>query len=76
MSVSGFPTRTLYGATAAVSLRRLVNDEILYTASRFDEGSTAFEFLCECGDLRCREYVKMTRAAYAKTAAGSVVGHD
>lgn len=76
MSVSGFPTRTLYGATAAVSIRRLVNDEILNTAARFDEESTVFSFLCECGDLRCREYVKMTRAAYAQTTAGSVVGHD
>jgi hypothetical protein len=36
---------------AAVSVRRLVNDEILGAAMRLDDGSSMFEFVCECGDL-------------------------
>ena len=61
---------------AAVSVRRLVNDEILVAATRFDDGSTLFEFLCECGQLKCRGLVKTTLADYRVSKPGSVVGHD
>jgi hypothetical protein len=68
-------TRYARGRDRAAYFRRLVNDEILDAATRFDDGSTVFEFLCECGDLDCRETVKMTLADYRATTPGSVVGH-
>jgi hypothetical protein len=56
--------------------RRLVNDEILNLATRFEDGITLFEFVCECGDPQCVGLVKMTLAEYRATKPGSVVGHD
>ena len=76
MSVSELPPNARYGHTAAVSVRRLVNDEIVNAAGRFDDGGTVFAFICECGDLGCRALVKMTLAEYRLTTPGSVVGHD
>ena len=69
------PPNAPSGRAAAVSLRRLVNDEILNTATRFDDGSTLFVFVCECGDLTCLGLVNMTLAQYRATRPGSVVGH-
>jgi hypothetical protein len=34
-----------------------------------------FEFLCECGDLRCLEFVKLTLDEYTDREPGSVVAH-
>jgi hypothetical protein len=56
--------------------RRLVNEEILNVATRFDDGITPFEFVCECGDPECVGLVKMTLAEYRATKPGSVVAHD
>ena len=63
------------GRDAATSVRRLVNDEILSAASRFDDGTAVFEFVCECGYLKCRDLVKMTLADYRATKPGAVVAH-
>lgn len=60
---------------AAVSVRRRVNDEILNAATRLDDGSMLFEFVCECGDLKCRHWARMTLADYRATSPGSVVSH-
>ncbi len=60
---------------AATAVRRLVNDEILEISTRLDDGSAMFEFICECGDLRCRAFAKMTLADYRASTPGSVVGH-
>jgi hypothetical protein len=60
---------------APPAVRRLVNDEILEISTRLDDGSAMFEFICECGDLRCRAFAKMTLADYRASTPGSVVGH-
>ncbi len=76
MSYTGFPPNVSYRRAAAISVRR-VNDEILKTATRFDDSEgSMFEFLCECGDLRCHRYVAMTLAEYRATTPGSVLAHD
>jgi hypothetical protein len=49
---------------------------MLRAAERFDDGTTVFQFLCECGDLTCRTLVKMTLADYRASTPGSVAGHD
>ena len=72
MTATGLPSNA---RAAAVSVRRLVNDEILDAATRFGDGSTLFEFVCECGDLKCRVFVSMTLADYRESTPGSVVGH-
>lgn len=64
------------GRTGAVSIRRLVNDEILKAATPLDDGAGVFEFICECGDLNCQSMVKMTLAEYLATTPGSVAGHS
>jgi hypothetical protein len=43
---------------------------------RLDDGSSMFEFVCECGDLKCRTLVEMTLADYRRSTPGSVVGHN
>ena len=63
-------------ATAAIGVRRYVNDEIARVAARLDpEHSAQFAFLCECGSLACRAVVTLTLAEFAESATGSVVGH-
>ena len=56
-----------------VASRRTVNDAIAHAASRFnlDEGNLV-EFLCECGDLRCRQMIKMTLTEFWATGADCV----
>ena len=62
--------------SSAVEARRLVNDSIRDIACRFDpDGGSRFDFLCECGDLQCRELVGLTLREYDVSAAGSVIGH-
>jgi hypothetical protein len=63
------------GRDAASSVRRLVNDEILNAASRYDDETAVFVFVCECGNLKCRDLVKMTQADYRATKPGTVVAH-
>lgn len=63
--------------SAAVGVRRYVNDEIARVVLRFDaDKSTEFEFVCECGRLGCHSVVKLTLAEYGMTSPGSVVGHS
>ena len=76
MTATGLTSNAPNVRAAAVSVRRLVNDEILEVATRLDDGSTMFELICECGDLRCRAFVKMTLADYRRRPPGSVVGHS
>ena len=65
-----------FGADAAVSLRRHVNDEVARTAERYKitEGDR-FQFVCECGDLTCRQLVTLTLTGYAASPPGSVLAH-
>lgn len=66
-----------YGRSAATSVRRFANDSVAEIAERLDDGDgSAFEFICECGDLGCREMVAMTLTEYRTRKPGSVVGHD
>jgi hypothetical protein len=61
---------------AAVRIRRYVNDEIAERASGFrGQGSSRFEFVCECGDLSCTARVEATLAEYRASERGSIVGH-
>ena len=77
MKATGYPPDELTGKAAAVRIRRTVNDEIARIGATFQASSTSgFEFVCECGDLRCKGIVTMTLTEYAKTTPGSVVGHD
>jgi hypothetical protein len=58
-----------------VTIRRKVNDQIAVVATRLDPSSDGeFQFVCECGDLRCREVIALTLAAYAASSPGSVLG--
>lgn len=59
-----------------VSVRRVVNDHIADIASRCEpyEGDL-FDFMCECGDLRCPEFVPLTVAEYRETVPGWVRAH-
>jgi hypothetical protein len=63
-------------ATAAIGVRRYVNDEIATVAARLDpEHSARFAFLCECGTLACGAVVSLTLTEFAESAPGSVVAH-
>lgn len=78
ISTTDVPAEATYrqADSAAVEVRRYVNDEIARVGGRFDaEKSSEFEFLCECGSLGCRAVVKLTLAEYGVTSPGSVVGH-
>jgi hypothetical protein len=75
MSVTGSQPSDLQ-FDSAVDVRRFVNDSIKDTAERFGgDSATIFDFLCECGDLRCRQVVKLTPAEYDESEAGSVRAH-
>lgn len=77
MTATRYPYNHRTGRTAAVLIRRYVNDEIARMAPTFQASiGNGYEFLCECGDLTCRGIVEMTLAEYRKTKPGSVVGHD
>jgi hypothetical protein len=75
MSTTGYlPTDE--SIDSAVDVRRFANDAIRDAARRFDGWPvTTFDFLCECGDLRCDRIVKLTPAEYDRTKAGSVRDH-
>jgi hypothetical protein len=61
---------------AAVAVRRLVNESIHDTAKRLDgSGDTAFDFVCECGDLQCKRIVALSLAEYEQRRPGTVVAH-
>lgn len=76
MSTTSYPPNESPGSGAAVSVRRLVNDQIADVASRLACPETEeFEFLCECGTLSCEGRVSMTLTEYRTLAPGSVVGH-
>jgi len=75
MSITGYPP-TDAAFNSAVAVRRFANETIKDTAQRFgDDSATVYEFLCECGDLRCRELVKLTLAEYDESDAGFVRAH-
>ena len=75
MQGSGSPASRPYGLESAVSVRRFVNDEIASVAARWGDQETEFEFICECGDLSCRVFLKMTLADYHESTPGSVIAH-
>jgi hypothetical protein len=64
------------GRDAATAVRRVVNDEILHAAERFHDEAALFEFVCECGYLKCRDFVKLTLAEYRATTPGTVVANS
>lgn len=76
MSKTTYPSTRELGIEAAVMLRRFVNDELARVASRFDWNGREYEFVCECGNLRCDGIVKLTLADFRATRPRSVVGHD
>jgi hypothetical protein len=77
MSATGYPANDRGSTAATIRLQRTVNDEIARVAAPFDpEIGRRFEFVCECGRVRCKDVVAMTLADYAKSTPGSVVGHD
>lgn len=55
-----------------VEVRRFVNDSI----RKLEHGRATIDFVCECGDLRCRELVMLTPQEYDSTDAGSVLAHE
>ena len=77
MSSTAFPQSRVPGVGAAISVRRFANDEIARVGSSLDDLDEGhrFEFLCECGDLSCAQFVRMTVAEYHGSTPGSVVGH-
>ena len=77
MPGAGYPPNDFTGTAGAVRIRRTANNLIARMGATFQASTTmGFEFVCECGDLRCKQIVNMTLADYAKTRPGSVVGHD
>jgi hypothetical protein len=76
MSTTAYSPNRESGTDAAIAVRRFVNDEIARVAADFDRiDGSVFDFLCECGDLACRQDVQMTLAEYRFSRAGSVVRH-
>jgi hypothetical protein len=61
--------------TSAVRMRRLVNDEIRGVGAGLPDDEAPFEFLCECGNLRCRQNVTLTLAEYDASQPGGVSAH-
>jgi hypothetical protein len=77
MSSQASPQSRAPDVGASISVRRFANDEIARVGSsldNLDEGHQ-FEFLCECGDLSCSQFARMTIAEYRASSPGSVVGH-
>ena len=65
-------------ADAAVRrIRRYVNSELFEAAQRRAvDGARQYEFMCECGRLRCRERVTMPLASFDPgSPPGAVVAH-
>lgn len=64
------------GHAAVVDVRRVINDHIAEVATRLDDTlGEPFDFMCECGDLRCPEFVRMTLDEFRQTVAGDVRAH-
>ena len=64
------------GRDGVVSVRRIVNDHIAEVAERLDDHQAdLFDFMCECGELRCPEFVPLTVDEYRKKIPGSVRAH-
>jgi hypothetical protein len=58
MTATGYPLTASPGEVGAISIRRTVNDEIARMGATFQAAITdGFEFVCECGDLRCKRIV-------------------
>lgn len=69
-------TLPLEWVDSATGLRRFANDSIRDIAARQErDASAVYEFLCECGDLRCRGLVELTLADYGARSPGSVIAH-
>ena len=77
MSSTVHPDRRAPSIDAAISVRRFANNEIARVGSTLDDLDERhrFEFLCECGDLSCGQFVRMTVAEYRASLPGTVVGH-
>lgn len=77
MSSTASPQSRASGIGATISVRRFANDEIARVGSSLDDLDEGhrFEFLCECGDLACSQFARMTIAEYRASPPGSVVGH-
>ena len=77
MSSTAHPQSRAPSIDAAISVRRFANNEIARVGSTLDDLDEGhqFEFLCECGDLSCGQFVRMTVAEYRAAAPDSVVGH-
>ena len=76
MSTTEAPREALSGRDAAIAMRRMVNDAIAELATRLDDDEReVFEFVCECGDLRCRAMKRMTLSEFWATGPGLVSGH-
>jgi hypothetical protein len=61
---------------SATGLRRFANNSIRDLAARQQrEGSAVYEFLCECGDLRCQRLVELSLLDYDRCTPGSVLAH-
>ena len=75
MTVSEYPL-IADGKAEATEVRRFANDSIRDVARRCGaDPETVYEFMCECGDLRCRQLVLLTVAAYDASEPGSVRHH-
>jgi hypothetical protein len=76
MDTANYPPNESTAANAAVSIRRLVNDEIADLASTLASAEAdQFEFVCECGNLSCPGRVEMTLAQYRASPPGSILSH-
>jgi hypothetical protein len=61
---------------SAVGVRRFANEAIRDAAYVVAESPAAtFQFLCECGDLRCDGLVTLTVAQFERSEPGSVLAH-
>ena len=69
------PTATLDSELTAVDVRRLANDSIRELMERLDTRDVPADFLCECGNLRCDERVRLTLSEYDETGPGFVRAH-
>lgn len=61
---------------SAAALRRFANNSIRDMAERQRrDASAVYEFLCECGDLRCQGLVELSLADYDRRPPGAVLAH-
>ena len=61
---------------SALGLRRFANNSIRDVAARQARDTAAiYEFLCECGDLRCKGLVELTLTDFNALAPGRVLAH-